>query len=149
MTEEILYVLTQMKNGIFNEYETASIIDEMFRTAQKEKNRNGQESLPWDDDGKIRITVFNGHTLVDSKEAYGEYGISVDLGDAHIEIAECCGDIKCEDVFGDVKCAGNIECADIFGNVTCGGCIECESISGDVTCGGDIIYSGDEDDDRN
>ncbi|MBQ6051709.1 MAG: hypothetical protein IJL30_00295 [Clostridia bacterium] len=146
MTEEILYVLTQMKNGILNEYEAASIIEAMISPEEGKKALpaviNGV--LPWDDDGKIRITVFNGHTLVDSQEAYEKYEMTVDLGNADIEIAECCGDIKCEDIGGNAVCGRDIICEDVFGDVKCGGNIECESIIGDVTCGGDIVYGNGE-----
>ena len=92
--------------------------------------------LPWNDDGVVRITVFQGIRLVKNIESpfadveihwYGE------VADIESRLS-----ISCDTIYGNARAGVNIRCDEVLGDVTAGCDVHCDSISGDVTAGCDI-----------
>ncbi len=112
-------------------------------------------SLPWEDDGKIRLVAFIGHKLVQEGER-GCRDLSFTYeGDARDVICTGslgCGDVsgnvsagdsvRCGDVNGDVSAGDSVECSDVSGNVSAGDGVECSDVSGNVSAG-DGVECGD------
>lgn len=160
-------------------------IDELFgRKNEKEIHYDLCSELPWYDDNTIRVFRTLGKKILESTDENGIINITfpkdgyktdgkffkVEVmgnmnGDTNI-IGDvvCHGNIKCNDINGDVKecrgnisaagdingkvsCGNNVSCGDnvtcgksIEGDVDCGGKVECKEIKGNVECQGDIIY---------
>ena len=142
MNEEILRILSMIKNGVMDENDAAELLEAMYSSEKTEREEKQttviRNYLPWDDDGKLRIVAFTGHSMIKAEEAYEKYRFSVDLSGASLEAASCCGDIACGDVNGKINCGGSINCGGITGDVNCGGGITCDDIDGDANCGGGI-----------
>ncbi len=136
-------------------------IDELFGRKQSvDENTDetfsgeniGKSDLPWEDDGKLYVVVYEGHKLLGKGNRVEEYkDMSIVLNgtscgiDSYLSV-ECNGSIsgdvtsgtyvECQDIAGDVTSGTYIECQDIAGNVTSGTYAECQDVAGDVTAGG-------------
>ncbi len=91
-------------------------------------------SLPWKDDGKIRLVAFIGHQLMKVEKA-GCRELQFDYeGEAKDVI--CYGNLDCGYIQGHVKAEGYVECDSVGGNVTADGYVECDSVGGNATADG-------------
>ena len=130
-------------------------------------------SLPMDDDGTLRVVLFQGgHRLMERElckdvtihwqgkvanlrsdfsvscadvSGYVQAGGAVNCGDVEGPVSAG-GNVNCGDVEGPVKAGGNVSCGDIEGDLVAGGKVTCGDVSGNVT----MVrknYRGDEDDD--
>ena len=81
MNEEILKILSMVKNGIMTEEDASEVLDAMYTPNEEEKEEKQttviRNHLPWDDDGKLRIVAFIGHNLMDENEAYRKYTFNI------------------------------------------------------------------------
>lgn len=122
-------------------------IDELFDRAPAQTSR---PALPWEDDGTLRVVVYNGHTLLGSGMAGEELVFQYEGPALNIEsdISVTCGDVEgnvmagmdvtCDNVDGDVHAGGNVTCDNIDGDAFAGGGITCDDICGNATAGGSI-----------
>ena len=76
------------------------------------------EGLPWADDSKLRMVAYQGHRLLTQLDAVKDMTVTFE-GDA-VDI-ECCFNLNCEDVEGDVTAGGSVNCGDVEGYVEAGG----------------------------
>lgn len=91
--------------------------------------------LPWKNDRTLRVVVYQGHTLLTHMEAVKDMtftfrGEPVDV--------ECCFNLNCGDVSGDVEAGGSVNCDKVYGDVEAGGNVNCGDVSGDVNAGCDV-----------
>ncbi|MBR5260617.1 MAG: helix-turn-helix domain-containing protein [Oscillospiraceae bacterium] len=113
--------------------------------------------VPWDDDGKLRVVLFQGSELLQAineetlnkiKEVPFVYnGPALNISSAlNIYCNKCdiggdvsaAGNVFCGDVSGDVSSHGSVECSDVSGNVEAQGSVKCSDISGNASAGGNI-----------
>ncbi len=101
-------------------------------------------SLPWEDDGKIRLVAYIGHRLMEVGEA-GCCELQFDYeGEAKDVI--CYGILDCGRVNGSVTAEGDVnvtvingamaEDGCVGGNITAGGCVTCGEVRGNVSADG-------------
>ena len=93
------------------------------------------EGLPWADDSKLRMVAYQGHRLLTQLDAVKDMTVTFE-GDA-VDI-ECCFNLNCEDVEGDVTAGGSVNCGDVEGNVEAGGSVNCGDVEGSVEAGGSV-----------
>ena len=102
------------------------------RTAQS----GSAGSMPWPDDGKLRVVVYLGHRLAESYDNHlGDIEFHYD-GEA-LNVESRCS-ITCGDIQGNAKATVDIQCDNIGGSATAGCDIHCDEIGGDATAGCDI-----------
>lgn len=113
--------------------------------------------VPWEDDGKLRVVLFQGNELMQAigeetlskiKEVPFVYnGPALNISSAlNIYCNNCdiegdvsaAGNVFCGDVGGDVSSNGSVECSDISGNVEAQGSVKCSDIVGNAAAGGNI-----------
>ena len=123
-------------------------IDELF--GRMPKTRTTISSLPWEDDGTLRIVVYAGHTLVGDSPAYENMTFQYEGPALNIvsSISVTCGDVEgdvdagthisCGNVGGDADAGGNISCGNIGGDADAGTYISCGNVGGDVDAGGSV-----------
>ena len=93
------------------------------------------EGLPWADDSKLRMVAYQGHRLLTQLDAVKDMTVTFE-GDA-VDI-ECCFNLNCEDVEGDVTAGGSVNCGDVEGNVEAGGSVNCGDVEGSVEAVGSV-----------
>lgn len=114
------------------------------------------EFLPWENDGNIRVAVFEGKKLLWKNEQnslneqvqvylngeikdvinYGNIICNEVQGDiTSYGALHCNMDINCNNMEGIINCNGDINCEEIYGNVSAGATVNCENIQGDVSAG--------------
>ena len=142
MNEEILKILSMVKNGIMTEEDASEVLEAMYTPNEEEKEEKQttviRNHLPWDDDVKLRIVAFIGHNLIDENEAYRKYTFNVEIDGDIGPVERCCGNIECNAINGDAACNGNITCDGIGGSASCNGSISCDGIGGNAECNGNI-----------
>jgi hypothetical protein len=83
MNEEILKILSMVKNGIMTEEDASEVLEAMYAPNEDEKEEKQttviRNHLPWDDDGKLRIVAFVGHNLMNDDEAYKNYNFNIEI----------------------------------------------------------------------
>lgn len=126
-----------------------------------------------DDDGTLRVVLFQGHHRLMDQELCKDVTIHWQgkVSNLRSDFSVCCGDVNgyiqagsavnCGDVEGPVSAGGNVNCGDVEGPVKAGGNVSCGDIEGDLVAGGKVTcgdvsgnvtmvrknYRGDEDDD--
>ena len=128
---------------------------------QKESRQYSEqiEFLPWEDDGIIRVGVFDGKKLLWKNEKQstdkqvqvylkGEVKNVVNYGNVICDEVKgdiisygsmhCNQDIHCHKLEGEVHCDGDVKCEKIQGNISAGGSISCEEIYGNVSAGANV-----------
>ncbi len=115
--------------------------------------------LPWGDDGKLRVVLFNGTRLADKKEYRKEkekltFELHGNAKDIISDISVHCGAVEGTINTGSVQCmgvsgtinTGSIQCQGVEGTINAGS-VRCEEVNGNLTVGsakcgtvnGDII----------
>ena len=94
------------------------------------------ETLPWEEDGKLRIVAYIGRKLHQWGHG-GEASATVTYTGGALNV-ECCGNLQCGEIEGSVNAGGSISAGDIKGNVNCGGGVTCTEIHGNATAGGGV-----------
>lgn len=108
--------------------------------------------LPWEDDGTLRVVIFQGKTYLQSYPEAKE--ICLEMDGLCVENVECAcslsidgnvggnvtakGSIKCDSVLGHVSAGGSVNCDDVHGNVQAGGSVNCDDVGCDVNAGGSV-----------
>ena len=105
-------------------------LDELFGRSE---NSSKTAALPWENDKKLYIAVFEGHHLLASNERKNR-DCTVTY-DGPVRDVHCFCNLYCDDVAGDVNAGGYVECGDVEGNVNAGGYVECGDVDGSVTSG--------------
>lgn len=100
------------------------------------KTHDSSPSVPWEDDGKLRVVAYIGRKLL-KKGDPGQSKISVSIEGDALNV-EAHGNVECTDIRGSVSAAGNVRCNDIRGNVSCSGNVQCSQINGNVSSSGGI-----------
>ncbi len=135
------------------EFESVDDSDQGYRDVE-EKNDDGLDrgqSLPWENDGKLRAVLYQGHKLVKNTKPH-ELKLVVEVeGDVHDLISDFsvnCNDVygnatagdsmNCNDVYKDANAGDHLNCNDVHGNVSAGDSIHCNDIGGDATAGDNI-----------
>lgn len=140
-------------------------IDSLFGRSESEAQE--QYSLPWENDGTVRIVVYQGHTYLKSYPKASEIHVHLDDisaqnvdcavsltidGNVYLNASAGCnltcdnvmggvqagGCVTCDEVHGNVQSGGSTTCDDVGGNVTAGGSVNCNDISGDVNANGSV-----------
>ena len=142
-------------------------IDELFgRSVEKEIHYDHCAELPWADDNTIRIFQTIGKKIIKSQEAntYLEIGFPKNCNETtrqyfKVEVfgnlycdasingdVVSHGEIKCNEINGDIQCTGNVSCkGDINGDIQgCCGNVSCDAdVNGDIYgCAGNITCQG-------
>ena len=91
--------------------------------------------LPWPEDEKLRIVIYNGHSLVGASEAAKELTMQYE-GPARD--VECAINLHCQNVGGNVHAGGGVTCDMVGGSIHAGGNVTCDCVSGDARAGGNI-----------
>jgi len=119
-------------------------LDELFgRTSSKEDVRSQKRHpLPWDDDQKLRMVLYEGHRLVQKDELtqdpHGKYERLQFSYSGMARGVESCFNVTCGDVSGNVKADGSVECCDVGGNVNAKGDVKSGDVGGNVHAGGSV-----------
>lgn len=124
-------------------------IDHLFGRESAVKN---ERVLPWENDGTLRVVIYQGHTLLDNYPEASE--IRVCMNGLCVENVECAcslsidgnvggnvtakGSLNCDAVQGDVVASGGVNCDEVHGNVRAGGGVNCDDVGGDVYAGGSV-----------
>lgn len=111
-------------------------------------------SLPFEDDGVLRIVQFRGRTLLQRDTYSPETEISLALDGAEFVRIEVWGSVNikgdvngdvssnvsatCGDVSGDITANGAVTCGEVGGDVTANGGVTCGEVGGDITAGGSV-----------
>ena len=104
-------------------------------------------SLPFEDDGVLRIVQFRGRTLLQRDTYSPETEISLALDGAEFVRIEVWGSVNIKgDVNGDVSSNVSATCGDVSGDITANGAVTCGEVGGDVTANG-AVTCGDVDGD--
>lgn len=137
-----------------------------------DKDRKSQDQVSWGDDGKFRIVVYRGRSLLKTEEIPEKireltvtiHGVPADLisylsvecGDVagnvtagnHVSCGSVEGsvtagkDVSCETVGRSVSAGGNVDCTDVEGDVHAEGMITCADVGGNVNAGGGVECNG-------
>ena len=96
--------------------------------------------LPWENDEKLRVVLFQGHDLIQKDELKKRFGkicndITFNYCGPALNI-ESCFNVSCEDVSGWITAGGRVECENVSGWITAGGYVECENVGQYVIAGG-------------
>ena len=120
------------------------------RTEDTRENHTAEESfgsgytggefvrLPWEDDEKLRIVVFDGQKLLAVEN------LSEQIRNIHVELEGAVKDVisylsvTCDGVCGNATAGGDITCDSVEGGINAGGSVTCDSVEGDVRAGGDV-----------
>ena len=96
-------------------------------------------SLPFEDDGVLRIVQFRGRTLLQRDTYSPETEISLALDGAEFVRIEVWGSVNIKgDVNGDVSSNVSATCGDVSGDITANGVVTCGEVGGDVTANGGV-----------
>lgn len=111
----------------------------------------GDEYLPWEDDGTLRAVLFKGRHLLSvdeikrgniqftyTGEALNIFSFFDVVCDNVLGNVDAGGDVTCDDVAGSVNASGDVECEDVGGSINCGGDVDCGDVGGYVRAGGDV-----------
>ena len=143
-------------------------IDELFGRAITAENKGIPiDSVPWDDDDKIRAVVYLGKKIIEKTDTISEFtfiyrgeaknvdsqlSIQCDAiqgnANAGCDIsckdisgsAEAGCDINCKDIRGSAEAGCDINCENIFENATAGCDVNCTTINGQASAGCDVNY---------
>lgn len=97
-------------------------------------------SLPFEDDGVLRIVQFRGRTLLQRDTYSPETEISLALDGAENVRIEVWGSVNIKgDVNGDVLSNVSVTCGDVSGDIMANGAVTCGDVSGDITANGGVI----------
>ncbi len=133
----LVKILDLYKDGKINADEAEKMIDSIkANTGMGYTSCYDPAGLPWEDDGKLRIVAYIGSRLLKKGEP-GATNIEVKYDGEALNV-ECCGNLTCGDVNGNVSAGGSVTCGDIEGNVSSGGEIYCKNICGRVVAGGGV-----------
>ena len=138
MNEEILKILLMVKAETISAEEAVELLEAIYKPVETKNEKLSIKdglTLPWADDNKLYIAAFKGHTHIKNEEAYKDYKFNVEYIGETLNV-ECCGNLKCEDVKGNVSAGGGVSCGDIGGGLNCGGGVNCGDVDGGVNCGG-------------
>lgn len=115
------------------------------KTANTEPHYDIVMAVPWQDDEKIRMVVFQGKKLLEKQESVNEFTFRLE-GEARD--VECHGNIEgdvnaggnvmCANVAGYVSSYGNVTCADVGSSVEAKGNVNCADIGGNVEAKGNV-----------
>jgi len=132
----LVQVLDKYKQGLISADEAEQLIDTI--KGYKSHNNAGyfEDNIIWPDDNKLRIVAYLGRKLLKEGEA-GSDKVVVEYKGEALNI-ECCGNLICGDIKGNVSAGGGIQCNNIGGNASCGASITCSSIGGNASCGAGI-----------
>lgn len=137
-TDETISDLMNQEPVVANEtvQEGTSGQDAETRSAASKQNT---ATLPWEDDGTLRVVVFLGQKMVQVDK------IKETLGRMHKEITfsyegevlniESHINVCCENVAGNIKAGGYVECGDVGGSIAADSYVECNSVSGSIAAG--------------
>lgn len=122
---------------------------------EREENQDSapvqmEPSLPWADDGVLRVVLYAGHTYIGScpeqEKITFEYegpalniecAVNVSCGDVEGDV-RAGGNVSCDAVSGSIQADGNVSCDDVEGHVNAGGTVSCDDVAGDVSAGGNV-----------
>lgn len=90
-------------------------------------------SLPWEDDGKLRLVAFVGHKLVQEGDR-GCRELTFTYEGNALDVI-CTGSLKCHDIVGNASAGDSMECGNVGGNVTAGDGVDCGEVHGNVSAG--------------
>lgn len=112
-------------------------IDSLFRNVDTPKTT---ASLPFPNDDKIRVIRFNGHKIIDCKESDNNYiTYSPRQDENKIEVW---GDCIIEgDLLLNLTCIGNVKCNNVAGNIKAGFSVKCNDVLGSIKAGEIIQYN--------
>ena len=105
-------------------------MDALFGRAVKSTETG---ALPWENDKKLHIAVFEGHKLLASNEKRNR-DLTVTI-DGAVRDVHCLCNLSCDTIEGNVNAGGYVECGDVEGNVNAGGYVECGDVEGSVASG--------------
>ncbi len=113
-----------------------------------------KQDLPWEDDGKLRAVLYEGHSLIKNTQPHElklVVEVNGDIKDLISDFSVNCNDVygnaragdgmNCNDVYGNANAGDQLNCNDIKGNARAGDSIRCSDIAGDATAGDDIKCS--------
>lgn len=131
-------------------------LDNLFGREEKVvATENVMQSLPWEDDGKLRAVIYVGHSLIGKEECEKAGKITFEYEGPVLDIissfsvtcdevqgnVSAGGDVTCDTVYGNVSAGGDVTCDDVYCNVGAGGDVTCDDIKGNVNAGGDVQVS--------
>lgn len=106
--------------------------------------------LPWEDDGALRVVLYQGHHLLKNSKKAGDFifqyegpvknissAISVACGDVQGNV-DAGTDVKCGNVGGNVDAGTDVFCGNVAGFVDAGVDVHCGNVDGNVDVGADI-----------
>ncbi len=126
-------ILDMYKDGKIDANEAETMLGSL---GVESKTVDSSPSVPWEDDGKLRVVAYIGRKLL-KKGDPGQSKISVSIEGDALNV-EAHGNVECTDIRGSVSAAGNVRCNDIRGNVSCSGNVQCNQINGNVSSSGGI-----------
>ncbi|MHB8961838.1 MAG: helix-turn-helix transcriptional regulator [Saccharofermentanales bacterium] len=125
-------------------YQDGNISGQPASDDGKAEQSGSAGTVPWPDDGKLRVVVYLGRQLTESCDSnLGDIEFHYD-GEA-LNVESRCS-ITCDNIQGNAKAGVNIQCDNIEGSATAGCDIHCDNIEGSATAGCDIncdVISGD------
>lgn len=104
------------------------------------------ESLPWEDDGTLRVAVFEGRKYVGDElpltrhPEIAEYTFLYE-GTEPLNIASNLN-LSCGSVAGDAHADGNLECGSVGGDANASGNLTCAEVGESANAGGNLFCTG-------
>jgi len=132
----LVKILDLYKDGKINADEAEKMINSIKLASGEGYTSSGGTSLPWEDDGKLRIVAYIGRRLLKKGDPEAR-SIEVKYDSEALNV-ECYGNLTCGNVKGHVSAGGNVTCGDIGGSVSTGGNIYCKNIGGSIAAGGGV-----------
>ena len=113
-------------------------LDSLFGREEKTvSTENSIQSLPWEDDGKLRAVIYVGHSLIGKEECEKGRKILFEYEGPALDIISSFS-VTCDNVGGNVEAGGDVTCDNIDGNDEAGGDVTCDAVGGNVKAGGDV-----------
>ena len=112
-------------------------LDELFgRDVKQHITETNAACLPWNDDGVLRVAVYEGRNLICGGEAVKNFSLEYreDVKKVLSAVTVACGDVD-----GDLYACGNVNCGDVGGDVDAGASVNCGDVSGDIDAGADVV----------
>lgn len=86
------------------------------------------------------ISVVNGKVFIGGKqiETAKNEKIEIDVTGALVNLSVDIGDVKCQNVEGDINAGGSVNADSVGGSVDAGGSVSCDNVGGNVDAGGSV-----------
>ncbi|MGM9680430.1 MAG: hypothetical protein ACI3XR_02885 [Eubacteriales bacterium] len=135
-SEEEIRMATKEFVEILEAYKVGAIdADEAERRTDEIKGHFGR-TLPWENDGKVRIVAFIGQKLLKKGDSDCR-NLEATL-DGEIRDVDCWGNLSCGDVRGNVKAGSHVTCGDVGGSVAAGSTVNCSDVGNGVSAGSSV-----------